>query len=187
MAGKYSKKPLRERILEKCEIQSSGCIIWKGAKSGEYGTIFYRGKRVRVHRAMYIETIGSIPEKMCACHKCDTPLCVNHEHIFIGTMEDNNRDRDSKNRQSKGKSHSKKIYGKANYRINEKQVIEIRNLYRNGLTQRNIAKIYNMVSQHVSAIVNYKSWSHVNDLQTGSFKPKAPVDTSGERSDHRQR
>lgn len=45
---------------------------------------------------------GTIPKGMKVLHHCDNPLCVNPRHLFTGSYADNNRDRDLKERQSRG-------------------------------------------------------------------------------------
>jgi hypothetical protein len=45
---------------------------------------------------------GPIPEGMFVCHRCDVPLCVSVEHLFLGTTQENTADRDAKGRQAKG-------------------------------------------------------------------------------------
>lgn len=52
--------------------------------------------------------IGDIPQGYKVLHKCDNPLCVNPNHLFIGTQLDNIKDRDMKGRQ-RNKSSAKKL------------------------------------------------------------------------------
>jgi hypothetical protein len=52
---------------------------------------------VLAHRLSYIIHKGDIPQNMCVLHICDTPLCVNPDHLFLGTQQDNIKDRDMKN------------------------------------------------------------------------------------------
>lgn len=75
------------------------CIEWRGwVNSNGYGSTTFRGKTIGVHQRAWIEAYGEIPPGMCVCHRCDNPLCVNPEHLFLGTVLDNNRDRDRKGR-----------------------------------------------------------------------------------------
>lgn len=76
---------------------NSGCWLWMGAtyRSGrahEYGVFSFRGKRTSVHRASYIAAHGEIPPGLVCRHCCDVSLCVNPDHLVIGTQGDNVRD-----------------------------------------------------------------------------------------------
>ena len=92
-------------ISEKLESFSakdaSGCIIWQGSTSAGYGAVRVNGKTRKTHRLSYEEYVGAIPAGMCVCHKCDTPLCINPDHLFIGTHDDNMKDMVAKGRSSK--------------------------------------------------------------------------------------
>lgn len=68
------------------------------------------------HRRVWKLVNGPIPDKMCICHKCDNKGCINPEHLWIGTQQDNMDDMVTKGRDRRG---SYKI-------LSDKQVKEIR-------------------------------------------------------------
>lgn len=78
------------------------CWFWTASTVGKstyrYGGFWYKGKTVRAHRFSYEETYGPIPKGMKVLHKCDNPLCVRPDHLFLGTDADNNLDRSLKGR-----------------------------------------------------------------------------------------
>ncbi len=72
---------------------NSGCWLWTAAMVGyEYGGLWVNGKTDRAHRVSWKLYYGDIPNGLQVCHKCDTPLCVNPEHLFIGTHKENMHD-----------------------------------------------------------------------------------------------
>ena len=77
-----------------------GCIIWTGNvwAKGRYGMDTINGKVMGAHRAAWIRVNGPIPKGLVACHKCDNGLCVNVEHLFLGTLKDNMQDCSRKGR-----------------------------------------------------------------------------------------
>lgn len=89
-----------ERVRSKIAVSGDGCWEYQGKrlKAGGYGVIGIDGKLVRVHRFMFFEAFGPIPEGLFVCHRCDNPPCCNPEHLFLGTAADNARDMASKGR-----------------------------------------------------------------------------------------
>lgn len=74
-------------------VPEAGCWIWTAAtNSMGYGRMVFNGPARLAHRISYQLYRGPIPDGMCVCHKCDTPLCVNPDHLFLGTFSDNARD-----------------------------------------------------------------------------------------------
>lgn len=72
---------------------NTGCWIWQRCllQSG-YGQVRTGGKRERAHRRMYTVFHGEVPEGMHVLHRCNTPACVNPEHLYVGTHQDNMQD-----------------------------------------------------------------------------------------------
>jgi hypothetical protein len=81
----------------------SGCWLWTGALDRwGYGAMKVDFTVGRAHRVAWNLLRGDIPEGLFVLHKCDTPSCVNPDHLFLGTTRDNVRDKVLKHRQSKG-------------------------------------------------------------------------------------
>ena len=88
-----------ERYLQKVEKTESGCWLWQGWKSTTgYGVLRMGYGQVKAHRAFYEHFVGPIPDGMYILHSCDTPACVNPEHLRPGTQSDNMQDAASRGR-----------------------------------------------------------------------------------------
>jgi hypothetical protein len=78
---------------------TTGCWLWYLATNDAgYGSFRVNGKTVLAHRKFFERTKGPIPNGFHVCHKCDTPQCVNPDHLFLGTASDNMRDMHKKGR-----------------------------------------------------------------------------------------
>jgi hypothetical protein len=82
---------------------NTGCHFWIGSVGGGYGLVRYwkdgRRRRARATRMAWEFVHGVIPDGMCVCHRCDTPACVNTDHMFLGSNYDNVLDKVLKGRQ----------------------------------------------------------------------------------------
>ena len=94
-----------DRFMDKVAVADNGCWEWQGYKSRQYGAFYIHGKDTRAHRWSYQHHVGEIPDRMCVCHKCDNPICVNPDHLFLGTQRDNMNDMVAKGRQGKGEKN----------------------------------------------------------------------------------
>ena len=146
-----------KRFYSKIEKQKNGCWIWIASKTKDnYGSFFYNG---RAHRVSYQLFLGSIPDGLLVCHKCDVTECVNPEHLFLGTVLDNNLDCIRKNRHSKKGATGEK-HGSA--KLTEKQVLEMRKrVNENEITQYRAAKLYGVDPSLVNGIVHRRYWKHI--------------------------
>jgi hypothetical protein len=90
-------KTLDERFEGKVNPDpETGCLIWTGAKGSvpgsRYGHIRINGRLQRAHRIAYERAHGPIPKGQVVRHTCHRPLCVNPEHLLVGTQKDNIND-----------------------------------------------------------------------------------------------
>lgn len=66
------------------------------------------GKQTTAHRAAWIKAFGPLPTEVFVLHRCDNPVCINLDHLFLGDHADNMADKASKGRcvnQHTGKTH----------------------------------------------------------------------------------
>ena len=80
---------------------NSGCWLWLGYLAGgkkKYAVWGQGRERVQVsHLALWLRGIH-VPSGFDACHTCDNPVCVNPDHLFVGTRKQNMQDARAKGR-----------------------------------------------------------------------------------------
>lgn len=85
--------------------KSSECWVWTaGRQHFGHGKFRPNGSapHVLAHRFSYELAYGPIPDGLFVLHKCDNPPCVRPDHLFLGTQDDNMKDKVRKGRQAKG-------------------------------------------------------------------------------------
>src|ERR1700749_4969342 len=95
----YELEKAKERFFNKV-TKTDNCWLWIGGTINKgYGNFTWgRGVNILAHRFSYEIHKGKIPEGKIILHSCDNPICVNPEHLTIGTQQDNVNDMMNKNR-----------------------------------------------------------------------------------------
>lgn len=143
------RKPLVPRLLSNIVKTNNGCWIWQGSKTKDgYGVMGIGRKQFRVHRVAFDVFKGRGAEGSFVCHSCDTPLCINPDHLFLGTPKDNTQDMIVKGRRTtlSGNDHP-------NIKITTEQHPKIRELReQHGMTLKMIAQQFGVTFQTISRI-----------------------------------
>jgi DNA-binding XRE family transcriptional regulator len=139
------------------KIADSGCWEWTGfiGKKG-YGQQRFGDRKIYVHRYSFELHNGPIKDGLFVCHKCDNRKCVNPDHLFLGTMQDNVNDCIAKNRLARGEN--KPLSSK----LNNDKVRQIRSLFNTGkYFHKDLADKFGVSRTTITLIVNNKRWSHI--------------------------
>ena len=90
--------------LLKYKVNKQGCweVTSHKPQSRGYIPIMRNGVFYLIHRLIFKIIYGPIPPGMCVCHSCDNRKCINPEHLFLGTDQDNTNDMMKKGRHNRG-------------------------------------------------------------------------------------
>lgn len=135
--------------------RTDGCWLWDGVRNTATGYGLFSsgtGPQVYAHRFAYALSHGSIPAGQFVLHACDTPLCVNPAHLFLGTHRDNMRDA-----AKKGRLHVSRPSGQ---KVTDAQVAHIHTLAASGLARVRIADQIGVSKAYVSLVLSGKRRQH---------------------------
>lgn len=122
------------------------CWQWTGARhTSGYGSLQWNGRTEVASRLAWTDKHGPIPSGMYVCHRCDNPLCVKADHLFLGTQRVNILDMCGKGR------HAGRV-------LEREQVLAIRGDVR---TQAEIARDFHVSQTTVSRIKRGASYADI--------------------------
>ena len=149
--AKYVKQTIEYKLNKKTVIDPvTNCWNWVGHKDKDgYGKLTLNGKSIRAHRLSHLERKGPI-ENLDVLHTCDNPSCINPNHLYTGTIQDNMRDKRERNR-VKGINHPRN-------KIPESMIIFLRE---SPLSQCQLARDTGINQSYIGKIKNRVNWTHI--------------------------
>jgi hypothetical protein len=138
---------------------STGCWLWAAAKTSTgYGNVRMGGGPRKAHREAYEAEHGAgSADGLVVRHKCDTRLCVNPDHLELGTQADNVRDRDERERQAKGETN-----GRAKLTDDDVRAIRATYVLRSRTHgQAALARQFGVSGPLIGQITRRELWRHV--------------------------
>lgn len=151
---------VKEKLLTKIKKLENGCWLFTGGKQSQgYGAIWDGEKQRRAHIVSYEIHVETIPKGLLVLHSCDNPWCVNPEHLFLGTHQDNVDDMRAKGRDSFGEN---KGTNNGQAKLTEADVWDIRRLLSTGqYTQDQIGDMFGVTRGAIKGIKLGYTWSYL--------------------------
>lgn len=145
---------LSSRLDSKTTVLDNGCWMFTGGcGSRGYGNIWDNGKTRSAHIVAYEIHKGPVTDGLSVLHTCDNRWCVNPDHLFLGTQQDNINDMIHKGRDG--------FSGERNGRalLNKDSVLLIKHLLDTGEhSQQTIANAYKVSRSTIAAIKSGRNW-----------------------------
>lgn len=120
--------------------------------------MWWEKRTVRTHRVAWRLFKGLIPLGLCVLHKCDVPRCVNPDHLFLGTKDDNAKDKIKKGRANNGPRGAQHWKARLN-------LIQVREILSRKESSIYLAPEYGVSSSAIRRIRQGRSWARArNDI-----------------------
>ena len=143
------RKTIDEYFASRFKKVESGCWEWTGSLSAQgYGLSVFAGVTRRAHRLSYELHHGKDPGGGVICHRCDNRKCVNPDHLFLGTLQDNIADMVAKKRHNIGERNGNAL-------LTEQQVSAIR---KSALSLGELAELCGVSKGTIANIRARRSW-----------------------------
>ena len=158
-------------FIEKRSIPepNSGCWLWTAYCDKDGYGICCTGsmqantrRHIKAHRLSYATFKGPIPDGKIVCHACDTPSCVNPDHLFAGTWNDNVQDMMRKNRnRGGGKPHPGEANGNARLTVAQVEIIRAQHIRAKRSVEgstADLAQRFGVSSSTIQRIAKCETW-----------------------------
>lgn len=148
------------------------CWMWTGGirrVEDGYGAFWLKGGTFTAHRIAYLIETEVDPLDNLVLHRCDWPLCCRGSHLFLGSQDDNMKDKTSKQRQAVGDRNGSRIHRERmprgetnkNSRLKAADVRSIREQVKIGVPVALTSQMYGVSIQTIYHILKRKTWRHI--------------------------
>ena len=159
--SKESHPSLRKKLEAMSKVdEATGCIEWQGYTHNGYGKLSIGSRKdkskktVRAHRLSFAVYVSAIPEGIYVCHKCDNRKCINPNHLFLGTHQDNIDDRQAKGRNVPPVIRQGEEHQSAKLKWADVKIIRSSPDKKDG----ELASMFGVSRETISGIRNYRWW-----------------------------
>jgi hypothetical protein len=147
-------------------VPEAGCWLWIGSTIKGYGNFQERpgGHRLAHRYALEQKLRRPIAEGMLACHKCDTPSCVNPNHLYEGSLLDNARDAKARGRIKNRLRGQRPSHFKSQGVTHHSAKLDpdkVRAIRASTDSARQLAKIYGIALGNIQKVRLGITWKHV--------------------------
>lgn len=153
-----------ERFWAKVD-KTGECWVWTASKRtngyGQIGSTGGRWRPLQAHRVSWVLHFGPIPDGLWVLHRCDNRPCVRPDHLFLGTVTDNNRDMVAKGRAIKPEQHARGERA-STAKLTADQVRELRAAHAAGESAKSLAARFGISTVMVGRIRNRRDRRHVD-------------------------
>ena len=140
--------PIHPKLLTKCHV-------WTGIEKHYHG-IYSKGS---AHRLIWEHFKGKIPEGIHIRHKCDNGLCVNVEHLELGTQQDNIRDMNERGRARGGGSKGE---NSTTSKLKREDVVFIRENYTT-MTKKELSDKFGVSTSQIRRVYTGERWADISE------------------------
>lgn len=149
------KRTIIERF-EKYIKKGDECWEWTGKVSpfgyGQFSVAW--GDSWQAHRLAYRLYKHKNPGKLCVCHSCDNRKCVNPDHLWLGTRNDNIQDMITK-----GRMYKRDAERNPAAKLTWLDVNTIRELYKTGrFSHRELGRKFHVEKTTITRLLSKKTW-----------------------------
>ena len=162
LPGWRKSDSVKDRFFRRVK-KGESCWNWiRGYGFGKNGYGIFKNqelkKNVYAHRQSWMIHYGEIPQGKMVLHKCDNRACVNPDHLWLGTSQENTDDMMNKGRYvlpriRRGENH-------ANAKLSWVVIEQIKKLRKHFVTWSQISKILGFKMGTLSSAY-YTGWREI--------------------------